>query len=141
MARVQQVMAEATAAFGGVEIPNVAAPDGAADAAPPPAETSAEAPPAHEPPAAVPVAEAPAETHDAPVEQPAAEPPAAADEPPPSGSVDEAALTPQEVERLHVLRRLTGGKRSDSELLARIRAELAGGEAPEDHRKKETLWW
>jgi hypothetical protein len=40
--------------------------------------------------------------------------------------VDESTLTPEELHKLHVLRRLSGGRESDEELLARIRGESRG---------------
>jgi myosin heavy subunit len=57
-----------------------------------------------------------------------------------------AQLTPAEVERLKVLRRLTSGKVTDEDLVTRIRAEQKGGGSggqgePGSGSKKKSKWW
>ena len=58
--------------------------------------------------------------------------------------MDEQALSPEELERLRVLRRLTGGRVSDHELLARVRAEVGGGAGSGDdkpEKRGKRRWW
>lgn len=68
----------------------------------------------------------------------------AADAPPPDGDVDENTLTSEQRQKLRVLRRITGGRVSDVELLARIEADgaadMASPAADKDKRKKGR-WW
>jgi hypothetical protein len=66
-----------------------------------------------------------------------------AGEPSPGHDVDESKLDPQELLRLRVLRRLTGGKLPDAQLLERIRQERATATATESApgRKGWRRWW
>jgi DNA repair ATPase RecN len=59
------------------------------------------------------------------------------------GSVDESTLDPQTRERLRVMRRLTGGRVPDVELLARIRGEqrACGPSTESAQRKSKRRWW
>lgn len=56
-----------------------------------------------------------------------------------SDSIDEAALPPDVLSRLRVLRRLTGGKVADTLLLERIRQER--GVADQHGAKQKRRWW
>lgn len=57
-----------------------------------------------------------------------------------AGAVDESALSPEVLARLRVLRRLTGGKASDTDLLERIRQER-GGQLEASSGKPKRRWW
>jgi len=58
-----------------------------------------------------------------------------------AGTVDESTLTEEQRRKLRVLRRITGGRVSDAELLARIEAEAGRSAAPGGERKKKSRWW
>ncbi|MGD8454173.1 MAG: MCE family protein [Phycisphaerae bacterium] len=75
------------------------------------------------------------------VDDVAGEPPAESGEVGDTGGVNEDELEPEERKKLRVLRRLTGGRQSDAELLARIRDEkpLSRGGGPADKPKRR--WW
>lgn len=64
----------------------------------------------------------------------------------PAGAIDESKLDPEELEKLRVLRRLTGGRKSDAELLERIRKEKGarsgdGGGSRGGDSKSKKRWW
>jgi hypothetical protein len=64
----------------------------------------------------------------------------------PAGAIDESTLDPEELEKLRVLRRLTGGRKSDAELLERIRKERGarggdGGGSRGGDSKSRKRWW
>lgn len=62
-----------------------------------------------------------------------------------NGAVDESALDADELEKLRVLRRLTGGRKSDAELLDRIRGERgsrdSSGARGHNDPKSKKRWW
>ncbi|TWT42424.1 Chromosome partition protein Smc [Phycisphaerae bacterium RAS1] len=79
-------------------------------------------------------------------EQPAAATPSAPPRPAlaAAGDIDESRLSPDELKKLKVLRRLTGGRTTDAELLARIRHEAGGAaaaELPQQGSRKKRTWW
>jgi len=85
--------------------------------------------------------EYPEESSPVPIGEPQAQVPEV--QPEADGSVDESTLDPQTRERLRVMRRLTGGRVPDVELLARIRGEQrASGPSTEPaQRKSKRRWW
>lgn len=64
-----------------------------------------------------------------------------ADAPLPDSDTDESKLDPEELQRMRVLRRLTGGKFTDAQLLERIRQERAAAGEPASGRKSWRRWW
>jgi hypothetical protein len=55
--------------------------------------------------------------------------------------VDESALTPEQRGKLHILRRVTGGRVPDAELLARLDEEAGAGARPDGDGKKKRRWF
>ncbi|MBU0638849.1 MAG: hypothetical protein KKB50_08290 [Planctomycetes bacterium] len=89
-----------------------------------------------------------AEAAEVAVAEVAADSPAAGGEPPEDAGtgpepIDEAELRPDELEKLRVLRRLTGGKVPDTQLLARIRGDQESEEAhsAKSGGKHSRRWW
>ena len=70
-----------------------------------------------------------------------AEVPAGRDATAPDGTIDESKLTPDQRQKLHVLRRITGGRIPDVELLARLESETAGSAPAGADKRKKGRWW
>jgi len=91
------------------------------------------------------VEEAAAAAEETAVADPAqAEKPEATDEdesPPADGQIDESALSPEQRQKLRVLRRITGGRVSDAELLARLEGETGDDSASGGGKRKKGRWW
>ncbi len=55
-------------------------------------------------------------------------------------SMDDSTLTAEQREKLRLLRRITGGRVPDAELLARLEEETGGGR-PDGGSKKKRRWF